>query len=653
MAEFGEPESAADSEPGRDAGIATDGAAVAVALGRARRKTRGGGDDAEQRFLAAQEALIADQRRHLAAQYKTMGLDDWHKRLRLLTQGLTVLAGVLVMGALAWTAWEAHEADGIVIKPFSVPPALAQRGVTGEAVASQVMDQLSTMAETSRSSEQQKSVDAAWGEHISIAIPETGVSLNQVDQWLRQKLGHERQVTGEVSVNPDGTLSVASREGGHVLPTQAGPEADLGKMTTKLAEAIYGREQPTSFYQYLANQGRWQEALDQARARFRAAKSPQERALGLNGVALALQNLQGDMAAKPYYERALALAPASRTRSTLERNLAGIEFELGHEEREYALDLASKAEQGMAGVGAQKAEAVRVNALTRDFDIAADLGDFAEELRTTLSLDRTNQEGILGDTDQSASLAGIRAALHEPGAAISSLQGYEPKSKAAEVFKEGALAAAYDAAQDWAQALTHRDRAEALVVDAFPDHGASAALLRHSSKAVELAKVGRVAEAQAMVATLPLDCDFCTITRGQVAEAAGDRRAADHWFGEAARMMPSLPFANEIWGRALLARGDATGALARFDAAHARSPRFPDAAEGRGEALLVEGDAASAATAFAEAGKLAPKWGKLHLKWGEALGKLGKPDEARAQFKAASGLDLTAAERAELAAQKV
>jgi len=521
--------------------------------------------------------------------------------------------------------------------------------VTGEAVASQVMDRLSVMAETSRSSEQQKSIDAAWGEHISIAIPETGVSLNQVDQWLRQKLGHERQVTGEVSVNADGTVSLVAREGGHVLPAQAGPEADLAKMTTKLAEAIYGREQPTSFYQYLGNQGRWQEALDQALARVRGAKSLQERALGLNGVALAVQNLQGDLAARSYYERALALAPASRTRSTLERNLGGIEFELGHEEREYALDKASRIEQQMPGVGAQKAEAARVNRLTRDLDVAADVGDFGEQLRTTLALDQTNQEGVLGDTDQTASLAVIRATLHEPSAAIASLQPYEPKSKAAEVFKEGAFANAYDAAQDWAQALAHRERGDALAADAFVDHGAATSLLRHSSKAVELAKLGRVAEAQALTETFPLDCDFCTITRGQVAEAAGDRRAADHWFAEAARLMPSLPFANEIWGRALLARGDAAGALARFDAAHAKSPRFPDAIEGQGEALLAKGDAAGAGARFAEAAKLAPRWGRLHLKWGQALAKLGKAEAARAQFKAAAGLDLTAAERAELA----
>ena len=52
---------------------------------------------------------------------------------------------------------------------------------------------------------------------------------------------------------------------------------------------------------------------------------------------------------------------------------------------------------------------------------------------------------------------------------------------------------------------------------------------------------------------------------------------------------------------------------------------------------------------FAEADKYAPNWGRLHLKWGEALGFAGKRDEAKKQFVLATGLDLTPAEKTELA----
>jgi Tfp pilus assembly protein PilF len=51
---------------------------------------------------------------------------------------------------------------------------------------------------------------------------------------------------------------------------------------------------------------------------------------------------------------------------------------------------------------------------------------------------------------------------------------------------------------------------------------------------------------------------------------------------------------------------------------------------------------------FEQAAKYAPNWGRLHLKWGAALANAGKPQEAKKQFAIAAGLDLVAADRAEL-----
>ena len=52
---------------------------------------------------------------------------------------------------------------------------------------------------------------------------------------------------------------------------------------------------------------------------------------------------------------------------------------------------------------------------------------------------------------------------------------------------------------------------------------------------------------------------------------------------------------------------------------------------------------------FEEAGKYAPNWGRLHLKWGEALFYVGNKDEANKQFAVATRLDLSAADKVELA----
>jgi hypothetical protein len=52
---------------------------------------------------------------------------------------------------------------------------------------------------------------------------------------------------------------------------------------------------------------------------------------------------------------------------------------------------------------------------------------------------------------------------------------------------------------------------------------------------------------------------------------------------------------------------------------------------------------------FTEADKYAPNWGRLHLRWGEALRYAGHKDEAQKQFTLAATLDLSAADKSELA----
>jgi hypothetical protein len=68
-----------------------------------------------------------------------------------------------------------------------------------------------------------------------------------------------------------------------------------------------------------------------------------------------------------------------------------------------------------------------------------------------------------------------------------------------------------------------------------------------------------------------------------------------------------------------------------------------------GEALIKKDRADLALAKFAEANQYVPRWGRLHLKWGEALIYVGRPGDAARQFTMATGLELTAAERSELA----
>src|SRR5205085_335834 len=113
----------------------------------------------------------------------------------------------------------------------------------------------------------------------------------------------------------------------------------------------------------------------------------------------------------------------------------------------------------------------------------------------------------------------------------------------------------------------------------------------------------------------PLDCYGCVRVRGLIAALAGDAAGADHWYAEAARQGPSLPFAEAEWAQALLERGDAAGAISKAATASRKGPHFADPVEVWGEALLKTGDAKGAAVKFADADKYAPRWGRNHLLW--------------------------------------
>src|SRR5581483_2073984 len=86
-------------------------------------------------------------------------------------------------------------------------------------------------------------------------------------------------------------------------------------------------------------------------------------------------------------------------------------------------------------------------------------------------------------------------------------------------------------------------------------------------------------------------------------------------------------------------------AITTFDIAHQKGPHFADPLELWGEALVAKNRSDLALDKFAEAARYAPNWGRLHLKWGEALLWLGRRTEARQQFIAASGLDLSPSDR--------
>jgi hypothetical protein len=539
--------------------------------------------------------------------------------------------------------WNASRADGLIIQPFSVPPALVQRGVTGEAIAAQIMDRLGTMSQVSSSSEAQRQVTASRDE-VSIQIPETGISISQLEQWLRQKLGHERRVTGELITAPDGSLMLTARAGSVPLSEQRGAEAELPAILQHLAEDLYAREQPASYGSYLTRSGRTEDSRAWTTART-TSPDPQVRARAY--AALGSEILTTDlMEVSRLQEKGLAIDP--RAASALLNNLAGTESNLGHAERALQLIRRSIATTRDPKAFSNLSAEVRPQYILNDQAIEARMrADFTRALAIQQEFSRGGLRGFSPTVAPAISIAEGLGNLHDVNRARQVLANFDPQNEPQRVRKIRTAMGIEIAAQNWPGAWLQWQEA-VKTWESRSDKGAYYYGPRALAVPI-LIGLGRLDEAQALVDETPLDCAPCVTVRGEIAAARGQAATADHWFREGARMAPSIPLPAQRWGLALLDRKDYAAAIVQFTEANRRGPHWADPLEGWGEAMLAQGDAAGAAKKFAAAEKFAPNWGRLHLKWGEALTRAGKQSDAQTQWRKAGTLFLTPAERAELA----
>src|SRR5215469_14538997 len=129
-------------------------AGVALALGGVRAGSELPPEAAEflreqTRLARLQSEHLHEQRvlqvRHLEHQEKHLRLRYFGDRLKIGLQLLGIVVGVAVVGFLGAMAWNAHQDHGVAIEAFSVPPDLAQKGLTGQVVASELLDRLSEL----------------------------------------------------------------------------------------------------------------------------------------------------------------------------------------------------------------------------------------------------------------------------------------------------------------------------------------------------------------------------------------------------------------------------------------------------------------------------------------------------------------------------
>jgi tetratricopeptide (TPR) repeat protein len=612
----------------------------------------------EQIILTKEQATLArlqveDLRREDRLRHRSLRVHHVSGMLKLgfeLALAAIFTAVVLILAGAVWSA--AHE-DGLVIEAFSVPPDLANTGLTGQAVAAKLQDKLSAMQAATGSSRPAASYSNNWGNDIKVEIPDTGVSIGEVYRYLVERFGNQTHITGEIYRIKD-TIAVTARAGGDPGATVTGAEDDIDAVMQQAAEKIYESTQPYRYSVYLTETQAAHGGLERARAileRLVESGPPNERVWGHAGLATLIDSIDPRQGMAEQ-RKALALDPSF---GLAWNNLANDDAVLGHDaaaiddvKRVIALFESGKSEMS--------ARAARISLPADKATVEAALDDFGASLRDSdEALALPNFYNTVENMREQTLVTLAR--LHrtrEMQAAWRDLPPLGDPSGAAARLDARMIADYWSG--DWTAARAAAPGVERATLqfkgipgygDLFLELTLETEIWPYAARA--LAETGDIKAAHALIDRTPLDCYACLRNRADIDAAEKNWGGADFWFARAVAAAPSIPEAYNDWGRVLLLKGDYAAAIAKFEIAHDKGPHFGDPLEMWGEVLIKQNRSDLAITKFEEAGKYAPNWGRLHLKWGAALLWSGDRDGARKQFAVARSLDLTASERAELA----
>ena len=582
---------------------------------------------------------------------------DWARFGLEIAAVLVVLLAVCGLGAMVWNAAEDH---GLVVEAFQVPPDLSQRGLTGQVIATQVLDRLAALQAATISQRPAQTYQNNWGEDLRVEISDTGVSISDLSRFLHQWLGNQTRISGEVFRTQTG-LTITTRAGADTGDRFSGTDADLDRLLQQSAEAIYRRTQPYRLAEYLSQHDRREEALAVLIA-LADGRPGQDRIWADHDLQFALMD-RGDVSgAVARAQDAVRIAPDS---GAAWDGLGETERSLGHDEAalaafEHALPLSRRNSDGepprvAAGLAAwQQAYVARYRG---DFRMAAPGFERAAEIEKSpgvlpiYSLAESARDFALDHDGQAADAADadVHAAVQAARARFGTVAQFSdlPQTELVADIGLGRWREASDPGQA-IQALMAKPTAPSRKPVPYKERQERSLAYFAYAKAM----TGDMSGAVAMIRATPLDCYDCVRMRGKIATAARDWPGAEHWFAKGVRQAPSLPFAYADWGAMLMAKGGYRSAIAKFEIANQKGPHFADPLEMWGEALMLKNHSDLALAKFEEANRYAPNWGRLHLKWGEASWWAGRKDDARAQYRIASTLDLNAADKAELAASR-
>jgi len=592
-----EPEAADGAAAALDTTAATMALKVAETNPMLARKA---GDyfDAQTRLVKIQSEHMHEQREMVLSNLQSASREGNLRRFGLRLRNAIQLVGVFIAigiaAIIAVMVRDAVTSRAVIVDVFTAPPVLAGHGLTGEVIAGGVSDQLVRLQAATHSSQSARAIANSWTDDIKVEIPETGLTIGEVDRFLRSRFGHDVRISGALVQNDSGGLELTVRGTGVIAKTFTGGAGDLTKLTAQAAEYLYSQSQPALYIVYLVGAGRDTDAISAARAIFDTAPEDQ-RPVILNAWGAAVDDANTEPAireALKLYRAAIALKPDYWVARF---NEAGKLQGLGDEEGAWQAQQAMLREAGGRPGSARELDYTILDTLT--YNLAAEHGALLADAADHAGYGSANSADGLAIADVDILLHDLPAA--ELRLQTTQLQPGSDLDAATLHFERGRLA---QARGDTATAVR-----EAETWGATP-YAAGSSQPCWIAQVEEQAGHHDRADAALQAGGHYVDCYRF---RADFTDQRGDWPAAQQQYAAAVALAPDLPASYYSWGMALARHGDLPGAITKLSAAHERGPNWADPLKAWGDVLARQGEWGAALIKYDQALTLAPKWEDL------------------------------------------
>jgi tetratricopeptide (TPR) repeat protein len=559
-------------------------------------------------FFREQVEVLKVQKKTLEAEHKLFEAERGPRllgvRLRTGFQIFYALFASVIGVGLAIVIYAAIQSRSVVIDPFDIAPNLATQVPSGKIVAAGLLDVLTRIQAASRSNAEGRSLSNAWTNDIAIDVPETGISLGQLERMIKTRFGHDQHIEGELVLTESGGLGLTVRGPGILPKTFADEARNLNRLLTEAGEYVFGQSQPGLWAAYLTNNDRNDEAIRFAQNAYTTA-APNERPYLLNAWANAIATIGGEGAmteALPLWREAVRLKP---------------DFWIGYSNIMFAL-AGRGDEEGVVHVGEQMLKLAGGRPGRAPENLYANYDQEVWDLQAMRAEQIDDMEshggsGTVGSASNSENLtiAQAEVQLHDLDAVALRLKTTPVDEK----NMPDVAQAAFDRAllsEEVADLKAAAKEWDALVA-AYSNPTVSTAnpqLICYAALTYE--RTGQPTKADAALNSVGgLTLVDCYRFRGDVLDVRGDWARAQDWYAKAVKLGPSLPSGYYSWGTALARHGDLDAAAAKFKDANQKGPHWADPLKAWGDVLVKQGHTHEALAKYDEALKYAPNWKQL------------------------------------------